>query len=225
MDENTLKTRIKLGLMNFVRIYQNSNIENKNDALMDCEKTFNLFPTLKDLKTNCNAYENDANYIHEINSIIDAIDCDGLGIDPIPNYFHLKNVCDCVADFISILCENADDLKNADYFIIIYGDRRYTLYDADEYDDNFTVCDICGERLAFDDAREFDGEYLCDGCYDDNVVVCNNCGYEMWRRDAYYSDYDDEYYCEDCYYERDDDYEDNDYEDDRNATRNGRING
>lgn len=47
-----------------------------------------------------------------------------------------------------------------------------------------TVCSVCGARLTEENAKEFDGQIMCESCLDEKTVLCDNCQERIWREDA-----------------------------------------
>lgn len=64
----------------------------------------------------------------------------------------------------------------------------------------YQQCPYCDE---WHDEREFgvlgNGEVWCDNCYNDHASECQNCFERYPDEDGYYSDDDDEWYCESCH--------------------------
>lgn len=44
-------------------------------------------------------------------------------------------------------------------------------------------CACCGDRIDFDAAVEFQGDYYCSYCYDEHVIRCDICNDECWDDD------------------------------------------
>ena len=47
-----------------------------------------------------------------------------------------------------------------------------------------TVCSVCGTKLTEENAKEFDGQIMCESCLDEKTVLCDNCQERIWREDA-----------------------------------------
>ena len=47
-----------------------------------------------------------------------------------------------------------------------------------------TVCSVCGAKLTEENAKEFDGQIMCESCLDEKTVLCDNCQERIWREDA-----------------------------------------
>lgn len=67
-------------------------------------------------------------------------------------------------------------------------------------DDNFVVCDDCGEYIDRDNAMYIDSDdtTVCSCCFEDNYISCYECGTTLSMEHA--QEYNDEYYCEECYH-------------------------
>jgi hypothetical protein len=68
--------------------------------------------------------------------------------------------------------------------------------------ENHEHCNNCGNRIDEDDAQYFDGDAYCQSCFDDRFIYCGICNETYRKRDATYSNTDDEYYCDSCYSEK-----------------------
>lgn len=65
-------------------------------------------------------------------------------------------------------------------------------------DDDFFICDHCGDTFPLDDARETPGRSLyCEACFDENFTFCDHCGEAFPHEDAR-SSTDDDVLCPSC---------------------------
>lgn len=74
-------------------------------------------------------------------------------------------------------------------------------YNCSNCNEISATCCCCGERVSFDDVREYCGEYYCDCCFSETFTYCERCGdyypsdecYDVTDRHGYGS-----YWCSDC---------------------------
>lgn len=46
------------------------------------------------------------------------------------------------------------------------------------------VCSVCGAKLTEENAKEFDGQIMCEHCFDEETTICDNCGQRIWESDS-----------------------------------------
>ena len=108
-----------------------------------------------------------------------------------------KRICSCCGEEIK---ENED-----------FHEYNGEIYCEDCFDENFVLCEDCGETIPRDKAYWVDGNeyYVCESCYEDNYFTCEDCGeihhngYGMWvdhgeRKVCDNCRENNYYYCEDC---------------------------
>jgi hypothetical protein len=79
----------------------------------------------------------------------------------------------------------------------IEGDTLCTEH-REEYDDEHTICDDCGENTHNDEMRTVNGSDVCDGCVDRHYTTCYSCDDTIHHDDANYGG-DEEYRCNSCH--------------------------
>jgi len=71
-------------------------------------------------------------------------------------------------------------------------------------EENFIICDICGEKYSISEISldfEVTGDKICQNCIDNYYTYCNECGKPIYTEGQDYHIIDDDLYCEDCFFE------------------------
>lgn len=84
-------------------------------------------------------------------------------------------------------------IEDSDDAVMVNGE--YLCRDC--YDDNYVVCDICGDIEHIDDTHYVNDRIICDYCLDRNYYTCECCGEYVERNMAYETR--GGYICEGCY--------------------------
>lgn len=103
-------------------------------------------------------------------------------------------VCeDCYCDNY-VVCDHCGDVEHVDNTRYI-DDNIVCDYC---YDRLYTVCEWCHEDVERSEAYESIDGLICPHCYENYGVTCADCGEVLHIDDAFYDDYNEEYYCRDC---------------------------
>jgi len=70
------------------------------------------------------------------------------------------------------------------------------LYCESCFDEQFKICDYCGDAFPRDEITYWAGEYFCENCLIEETSVCDNCGERIYDRNAIFRDGNT--YCESC---------------------------
>ena len=115
---------------------------------------------------------------------------------------------DIEQDKIVILLENSNRVwQNYKHFLNedsynLSNDILEELYDLGLTDEQYYLCEYCGDMVSESDIHKVQGDYyyVCDDCYE-NGYTCDNCGDwfpdsdDMRRVNTYYGE---EYWCDSC---------------------------
>ena len=125
----------------------------------------------------------------------DCIDEDGNELDNPYDSYATCHICDTeMNEDNSCYCEDCCENMCDDHAYWIDSLGKYVCEEC--FEENYVVCDECGERIHKDDAHLYNDEIYCDGCYDSKFEECYECG-ETFEKDDM-NIVNDEWYCDDC---------------------------
>ena len=126
----------------------------------------------------------------------DCIDEDGNDLEnPYDRECEICCICDEeLNENNSNYCEDCCEHMCDDHAYWIDSLGKYVCEEC--FEENYVVCDECGERIHKDDAHLYNDEIYCDGCYDSKFEECYECG-ETFEKDDM-NIVNDEWYCDDC---------------------------
>lgn len=127
----------------------------------------------------------------------DCIDENGEDLDN-PYECNYETCCICEYEMDeddSFCCEDCDDHMCIDHAIWIDNDSKYVCQGC--YEDNYSMCDNCSDKMHNDDAWHFENEVYCNDCYNELIDECCECGSEFKKDEMIWTN--DEHYCETCH--------------------------
>ena len=129
----------------------------------------------------------------------DCIDEDGNDLENPYDSYATCHICDVeMNEDNSCYCEDCCENMCDDHAYWIDSLGKYVCEEC--FEENYVVCDKCGERIHKDDAHLYNDEIYCDGCYDSKFDECYECGTTYKKTEM--NLINDEYYCDDCYEEK-----------------------
>ena len=105
-----------------------------------------------------------------------------------------KIICqECRENYI--FCADCNSVLNKDDSY--YNDQNSRI--CESCHDDYIYCEDCNHTFHIDDSKHYNSIYYCKDCFHDKFVSCYNCGDIITRDYSYYSERDDNNYCENCY--------------------------
>lgn len=108
----------------------------------------------------------------------------------IGNEFHCVT---CAEDHVE--CSHCNEKIENDEHVTIEGN----IYCYDCESELFFMCEKCNETFSQDEMHSFENQCLCSDCLNEISIECYDCNERINRDEAYYSERNDECYCENCY--------------------------
>lgn len=129
----------------------------------------------------------------------DCIDEDGNDLENPYDSYATCHICDVeMNEDNSCYCEDCDNHMCDDHAYWIDCLSKYVCEEC--FEENYRVCDECGERIHKNDAYWHNNDVYCGGCYENKFEECYECG-ETYEKDDM-GIVKGEYYCDDCYEEK-----------------------
>lgn len=126
----------------------------------------------------------------------------GCAIEEHEEYYEVDGgyVCaDCFEDDY-FKCEHCGEIYRKSYLNQVKVNGEWMDICDDCLMNDYYYCEHCENYFSEDYVRETcDGNYVCDDCYEDCYFTCPDCGDVCHFDYSYYSEHEDEYYCEYCY--------------------------
>lgn len=129
----------------------------------------------------------------------DCIDENGEDLDN-PYECNYETCCVCEYEMNeddSYYCEDCEEHMCIDHAIWIDNDSKYVCENC--YDESYSTCDNCSDKIHNDDVWHFEDETYCNDCYSELIRTCCECGDECRKTEM--NLVNDEWYCNDCYEE------------------------
>lgn len=136
-----------------------------------------------------------------------------------------EHLCeDCFYDIYSY-CDYCGSIEMKDDLMWLENNETLACEHCIDHNDNIIWCEDhdCYEYQDDDDIITLaNGNTICRDAYEYNYFTCEDCGEVYHTDDAYWSDYEECYYCEDCIGNHESEYiseyHDHDYEDEFRMT-------